>query len=232
TSSSFRESTMRDPRRRQPQRGRGGQTSPDTVKAGQSMAEEDEMAAAADAMARAVTSLDGLKTVDALPPEMEALNHLLKAQADVKRRQVQRQQAGAGGPGNSNRNYDVSTLFDKELQRSQQTNYETPTSTEQKDDRNQSALDKIRELARRQDELLRRQEELQRRQMSESELQRELEKLTREQNELRQKLEELARENGQSGNRESQSQESKSQESKSRQADGQQNSQQSGQQSR
>jgi hypothetical protein len=217
TSSSFRESTMRDPRRRT-QRGRGGQT-PD-LKAGQSMAEEDEMGAAAEAMARAVTSLDALKTGDALSPEMEALNHLLKAQADVKRRQVSRQQAGAGGPGNNNRNYDVSTLFDKELQRAQQTNYETPTSAEQKQDADQSALDKIRELARRQDELLRRQEELQRSQLSEAEMQRELEKLTREQTELRQKLEELARQN-------SQSQQSQGQQSKSQQSNGQQSGQQS-----
>src|SRR5437899_13005942 len=124
------------------------------------------MAAAAAVMASAVTSHDALKPAAALPPETEALRYLLKAQADVKRRQVSRQQAGAGGPGNNNRNYDVSTLFDKELQRTQQTNYETPTSAEQKDDRNQSALDKIREMARRQDELLRRQEELPRRQMS------------------------------------------------------------------
>ena len=240
TSSSFRESTMRDPRRRQPPRGRGGQSSPDNLRAGQAMAEEDEMAAAAEAMTRAVTSLDALKTTDALPPEMEALNHLLKAQADVKRRQVQRQQAGAGGPGNNNRNYDVSTLFDKELQRTQQTNYETPTSAEQKEDRNQSALDKIRELARRQDELLRRQEELQRRQMSEAELQRELEKLTRDQNELRQKLEELARQNAesrqqsqsqQSQSQQSQSQPSKGQQSSSQQANGQQSGQQGSEQS-
>jgi len=227
TSSSFRESTMRDPRRR-PQRGRGGQQ-PDTPKAGQTMAEEDEMAAAADAMTRAVTSLDALKTGDALPPEMEALNHLLKAQADVKRRQVSRQQAGAGGPGNNNRNYDVSTLFDKELQRAQQTNYETPTSAEQRNDPKQDALDKIRELARRQDELLRRQEELQRGQLSEADLRRELEKLTREQTELRQKLEDLARQNAES--QPANSQPSKSQPSKSQQANGSQNGQQSGQQS-
>src|SRR5207237_9909952 len=68
TASSFRESTMRDPRRR-PQSGRGGQQPPDTPKAGQTMAEEDAMAAAADAMGRAVTSLDALKTGSALPPE-------------------------------------------------------------------------------------------------------------------------------------------------------------------
>ena len=152
------------------------------------------MTAAAAAMAQAVTSLDGLKTGDALPPEMEALNRLLKAQADVKKREVQRQQAGTGS-GSNRSNYDVSSLFDKELQKAQQTNYETKSSSvEQKSDAAQSALDAIKELARRQDELLKRQQELARTraQMTEEELKRELEKLTREQSELRQKAEELA----------------------------------------
>ena len=118
------------------------------------------MTAAALAMGRAVASLDAVKTGDALPPEMEALTHLLKAQADVKKRQVARQAAAAGGAGNSNRNYDVSTLFDKELQRAQQTNYETPPSAEVKKDAQADALDAIRELARRQDELLKAQDDL------------------------------------------------------------------------
>src|SRR5256885_12689226 len=49
TSSTFRESTMRDPRRRQPQRGRGGQPPPPTpeLKAGQTLPEEEHMTAAA-----------------------------------------------------------------------------------------------------------------------------------------------------------------------------------------
>ena len=189
TSSTFRESTMRDPRKRP---GRG--TDPTAPQVGQTMPEEDAMAAAAEAMGKAVGSLDALKTGDALPAEMEALDHLLKAQADVKKRQVQRQQAGAGGPGNNNRNYDISTLFDKELQRAQQTNYETPPTTEKRDDPNAS-LDKLRDLAKRQDELLRRQQELARDRdaMKDEELKRQLEKLTREQNELRQQAEELAR---------------------------------------
>ena len=88
------------------------------------------MAAAARAMGRAVTSLEALKTGDALPPEMEALNHLLKAQADIKRRQLSMNQSAAGAAGNANRNYDISTLFDRELQRQQQTNYETPKGVE------------------------------------------------------------------------------------------------------
>src|SRR6185295_16289252 len=186
---------MRDPRRRtQPQRGaRGGPPQPE-LRAGQTMAEEDEMSAAAAAMDQAVSALDALKTADARPPEMEALNHLLKAQANVKKREVMRQQAGSGA-GSNRTNYDLSNLFDKELQKQQQTNYETRSSAEQREDPNQSALDKVRELARRQDELLKRQQELARNRaaMSEEELKRELEKLTREQSELRQRAEDLAR---------------------------------------
>ncbi len=211
TSSTFRESTMRDPRKRPPARGRGG-AEPE-LKAGQTMPEEDSMAAAAEAMGRAVASLDRLKTADALPPETQALSFLLKAQAEVKERQVARQQAGAGGPGNNNKNYDISALFDKELQRQQQTNYETQASAEHKQDPVASALDKIRDLARRQDELIKRQQQLarDRGKMTADEIQRELDKLTREQSELRQRAEEI-------NNQQSKSQQSKSQESKGQQA--------------
>ena len=186
TSSSFRESTMRDPRRR---------AQPGAARAGQAMPEEDAMGAASAAMGRAVASLDALKTADALPPEMEALNHLLKAQADVKKHEVSRQQAGNGN-GNSNRNYDMSTLFDKELQKQTQTNYENRASADtSREESTQSALDKIKDLARRQDELVKKQQELakQREAMSEEALKRELEQLTREQSELRQQTEELSR---------------------------------------
>jgi hypothetical protein len=185
TASSFRDSTMRDPRRSQPRPG---------TQSGQRPAqpEEDAMTAAALAMGRAVAALDRLKTGEALAPEMEALNHLLRAQADVKRREVMRQQAGGAG-GQNRASEDLSNLFDKELAREQQTNYETPTTTEQRDN-SDSDLDSIRELARRQDEALRRQQELARRreQMPPDVLKRELEQLTREQAELRQRAEELA----------------------------------------
>jgi hypothetical protein len=206
TSSSFRESNMRDPRRRT-QGGRGGPPQPDAPRAGQTLAEEDAMTLAATAMGKAVTSLDALKTTDALPPEMEALNQLLRAQADVKKRQVQRQQAG-GGSGNNRSTQDMSSLFDKELARHQQTNYETPSGGEQpQENQNGSALDKIRDLARRQDELLKRQQELaQNHALSEEELKRELEKLTREQNELRQRAEDLAQQMARQQGSESQQQ--------------------------
>jgi hypothetical protein len=188
TSSTFRESTMRDPRQRP-----GGAT-PGAPKAGQTLPEEDAMTAASAAMGRAVTSLDALNTSEAMPPEMQALNHLLKAQADVKRREVSREQAGSGRADN-NRNYDMSSLFDKELQRQQQTNYETKSTSEPRNDEGAGGVDALKGLERRQDEILKRQLDLAKRrnQMSDEELKRELEKLTREQSDLRQQAEELSR---------------------------------------
>ena len=151
------------------------------------------MTAAVEAMGRAVAALDALKTAAALPPEMQALNALLEAQALVKKRQVSRQQSAQGGPGNNNRNYDISALFDKELQRLQETRYETRQPSGGQSRENRDALEKIAELARRQDEMLKRQQELARQRLDDAEMARQLEKLTREQAELRQQAEELAR---------------------------------------
>ena len=54
-------------------------------------------------------------------PEARRAVHMLRAQADVKRREVMRQQAGSGG-GQNRASEDLSNLFDKELARQQQTN--------------------------------------------------------------------------------------------------------------
>ena len=120
---------------------------------------------------------------------MEALNQLLRAQAEIRHRQVSLSQSAAGA-GNANRNFDISTLFDQELRRQQQTNYETSKSPERRRDGESDALDGIKELARRQDELLRRQQELA--QLPVEQRNRRLEQLTREQSDLRQRAEELA----------------------------------------
>ena len=161
---------------------------------------DDPMTSAAAAMGRAKTALDAVKTGEALPAEMEALNHLLRAQAEVKRREVMRQQASAGMGGSNRAQQDLSTLFDRELQRQQQTNYETQQSTEERQDgAKDGGLDRIRELARRQEQLARQQEALakERDRLSAEEMRRRLERLTREQSELRQQAEELARQMGQ-----------------------------------
>lgn len=197
-SSASRASSLRDPRRRSPQ--------PGALRAGETSAVDDAMTAAALAMGQAAKSLSALRTADAMPAELEALNQLLKALGDVKKRQVTRQASvGAGG---SNRSApDLSSLFDKELQRHQQTNYETPSATQQRDEADTSVLDKIRDLATRQDELLRRQQDLarDRAQMTAEELKRALETLTREQSQLRQRAEDVARQMSQGKDSASQS---------------------------
>ena len=55
---------------------------------------DDPMGRAVEAMGRAVTELDAVRTSGALPHEMEALNQLLKAAAENRRRQVTRGAAG------------------------------------------------------------------------------------------------------------------------------------------
>jgi uncharacterized protein DUF4175 len=172
---------------------------------------DDPMGRAVEAMGRAVNELEKVDTASALPHEMEALNQLLKAEAEVRRRQVTRQQQAGGGGGMNRAEADLSNLFDQELRRRQQTNYESPNSTEERqEDRNEDPLERIRELARRQDALNRQQRDLMRnrQQLEEEELKRQLERLTREQNELRQQAEQLSQRMQQQGSRQSQSSQS------------------------
>jgi hypothetical protein len=158
----------------------------------------DPVGAAISAMTRAIDQLEGQRTGEALSHEMAALQGLLQAQAEVRRREVA-QQAGASMGGLGRQGQDLSALFDKELQRQQRTNYETRSQSDTRADRQEgeSALDRIHDLARRQEELSRRQRELANAAQTGEELKRQLEKLTREQEALRQQAEELARQLGQ-----------------------------------
>ncbi len=166
---------------------------------------DDPLGRAVEAMGRAVNELDKIDTTTALPHEMEALNQLLRAEAENRRREVSRQQQAGGGGGMNRPEADLSSLFDQELRKRQETNYETPNSTEERADEQQDPLDRIRELARRQDGLNRQQRELMRNRerMEAEELKRQLERLTREQNELRQQAEQLAERMQQQGSRQS-----------------------------
>jgi hypothetical protein len=155
----------------------------------------DPVRDAVEAMARAVQQLQTQKTAGAIPHEMAALNALLQAQAEVRKRQVQQQQ-NTGGGGNGNRQgQDLSNLFDRELKRQQQTNYESKAQVETPPDaqKTDSALDRIKDLARRQEELSRQQRDLAKSGVPADELKRQLEKLTREQEELRRQAEEAAK---------------------------------------
>lgn len=181
---------MADPRRRRP---RPGQSS--------APGGDDPMARAVEAMGRAAGELERLKTADALPHEMAALEQLLKANADVQRRQVSRQQQ-AGGGGSNRPTPDLSTLFDQQLRKQQQTNYETPDSSETREEQapEDDPLARVRELARRQEALQRAQQDLARGRdrLSEEEVKRQLERLTREQQELTRRADELSKQMQQS----------------------------------
>lgn len=169
--------------------------------------EQPALLAAARAMARAEQALDAVKPNDALPSEMEALNHLLRAEAEIQRREIARQQANSSGGGSNRNQQDLSSLFDRELQRQQETNYETPQSVEErKTDARDELLEKVRALARRQEALARQQDDVarDRQQMNQDEVKRRLERLTRDQSELRRQAEQLAQQMQQQARQQSQ----------------------------
>ncbi len=152
------------------------------------------LALAAAAMGRAADALGRAKLPDAVPQEMEALTQLGRALAENKKREVAQQRGGGGGGGNRS-SEDLSTLFDRELLRQQQTNYENrQASTSDERDPESDWQKRVRELAQRQDDLAREQRRLAQQQLTEEEQRRQLERLTREQEELRQQAEQLARE--------------------------------------
>ena len=182
-------------------RGRGGAPAPERLAPLAPQARrpaDDPVAAAVAAMGKAFDELSSERTKEALTHEMTALNGLLAAQAEVRRRQVSQQANGAGSGGSNRAGQDLSALFDKELQRQQRTNYETRSAAETRPDSADpasTALDRIRDLARRQEDLSRRERELAEANLNAEEMKRQLEKLTREQTELRQQAEELLRRN-------------------------------------
>ena len=151
----------------------------------------EAVASAAQAMGLAVKQLDVEKTKEAIPHEMAALHGLMQAQAEVRRRQVAQQARGASGNGYGRQGQDLSALFDRELQRQQRTNYETRSSAMDRPDAGQdnTALDRIRDLARRQEELNNRQRELGAKAVAPEQRKRQLEELTREQEALRERAE-------------------------------------------
>lgn len=168
------------------------------ARAGLTRPGDEPLPKAIDAMGRAAAELNKLNLAPALPHEEQALAELLKAAAEIRRRQVAMQQARGGGNGNRNQP-DLSTLFDQQLRKNQQTNYETQSTTQEANNReNQEENDPlaaIRELARRQEALARQQRDLAKNQaqLTPEEVKRQLERLTRDQEQLRQQAEELSK---------------------------------------
>ena len=158
-------------------------------------AERRALAAAVDAMARAEEALRTAATGAALPFEMQALAALLRAQAAIRRTRVSR--GGSGRSAAWQPQEDMSALFDRDLRREQETNYENrPSSPPAESSAESDALRRVRELAERQAALGRAQDDLTRRRdaLGEEEAARVLARLVREQEELSERVEALERE--------------------------------------
>ncbi|HEY8519799.1 MAG TPA: hypothetical protein VIN61_06955 [Gammaproteobacteria bacterium] len=108
---------------------------------------------AAEAMTPAAERLSDIELQDAVPFEQEALQHLLRAEAVFTDIQVSFQRGGGAGGGLAGR--DLSELFELEMDL-EKNQYETeaPVAFDQPQDRQDEAIAKLQELARRQEALL------------------------------------------------------------------------------
>ena len=162
----------------------------------------DALGLAIDAMAAAEAELRGLRTATAIPPEMTAFNQLLKAQTRMGRTQVTQRGSRRGPGGGTGAREDLSALFDRDLKRDQQTNYEhrSPPGAPDEAQEADEVRRRLRALADRQAALNRQQSELAREPaLDAGERRRRLERLAREQEEIRRRTEDLRRAMAQSG---------------------------------
>jgi hypothetical protein len=145
---------------------------------------------AADAMGPAAERLANLSLAEAVPPEQQALQFLLRAEAVFTDIQVSMQRNGGAGGGLAGR--DLSELYELEMDL-EKNQYETeaPVALEGEEQGQQEldeAIAKLQELARRQEQLA--QDAARRNQLTERE-RWEQESLRRETEELKRQLEAL-----------------------------------------
>src|SRR5580698_5353323 len=118
-----------------------------------------EMELAVASMTPASEKLKGLAFQDAMTPEQQALQHLLRAESTFRQIQVQISRGGGGGGGGGGAGRDLANLFDLELDKDKN-QYETNagSAAEQKQQQVDEALKKLEELARRQQQLAEQQQ--------------------------------------------------------------------------
>src|ERR1035441_7237932 len=118
----------------------------------------DDMDQAVAAMDPASNELKGAKWESALVPEQKALQYLLRAEATMRDIQVafgQRGGGGGGGGGGNGATRDLQGLFDLELD-TEKNQYEGARQTQSADQKQKEiddALQKLEQLAKRQQEL-------------------------------------------------------------------------------
>ena len=153
--------------------------------------------AAVGAMQRAVDELKKPQLTEAQTPQREALRSLLQAEAQIK--EIQIQQAQGQGQGYNATLDELSELFEQETDKLNN-KYETlrDQPQQQKDRGINDALEKVKELAKRQQQFNRRMRDLARENLNRQEKKRRIEELRREQEDIRRETQELARQMQQS----------------------------------
>jgi hypothetical protein len=148
---------------------------------------------AIEAMRRAEEQLEAARLAEALAPEREAYNYLLKADAEIRRRDLQRGSANASG-AQAQSQEELQRLFADELDK-MQSKYETLQNNQRREEEQKvsEALEKVRDLAQRQQRLNDMNRDLARQQLAEEERRRQIARLKREQETLNREAQELGR---------------------------------------
>jgi hypothetical protein len=188
----------------------------------------ESLEAAAKAMDPAAERLADIELDEAVPPEQDALQHLLRAESLFTDIQVAFQQGGAGGSGMAGR--DLSELFELEMDlEKNQYETESPVAFDNESAEQQQideAIRKLQELARRQEQLAneasRRNGLTDRERWQQESLRRETEELKRQLEEMQQRLAEAQQQQqGQQGQQSQRSQGQPGQPGQAGQAGGQ-----------
>lgn len=141
----------------------------------------------------AAVELDAEALTRAMQPEQQALQFVLRAEAEINRTDVSFQRtAGGGGMGGQQESQDLRELFEMEMGQNEN-RYETPRQAGSGGQQNSEEASRLEELARRQENLTRAQRNMARRMedMSAEQRRRELERLRREQEQLSSELAQL-----------------------------------------
>ncbi len=152
------------------------------------------------AMGEAVPLLEEVKLAEALDPERRAYQLLLKVDAERRRRELAMGGGGASSFGQLQSSEELARLFEDELNKIQ-SKYETLQNQQQQQQETQlnEALQKVKELAQRQERLNDLSRMMQRENQSSEEKKRQIERLRRQQDELNREVQNLARQMHQLG---------------------------------
>ncbi len=155
----------------------------------------DDMEKAVAAMGGAAERLRGAQWQQALGPEQQALQHLLRAEATFRQIRVAfGRRGGAGGGGGGGAGRDLQGLFDLELD-TEKNQYESGRQAASADQRQREIDEALQKL----DQLFRRQQDLARQPNQQASQQRwQQEMLRREAEQLQRRMEELQRQSGSS----------------------------------